>query len=130
MIHMQKKDLHLDDEAYRAILAGETSHESCADCTMGELFIIFNALNNILLSYGKTAYRFFPFVYKNTLRNAVDIRAKKILGDRAESRLEKFIQTKLQKTSLDECTDRELRRVMGFLSSVERNENKKYSGGQ
>ena len=59
MIHMQKKALRLDDEAYRAILSGETSHESCADCTMGELFTVFNALNNVLLSRGKTPYRFF-----------------------------------------------------------------------
>ena len=130
MIHMQKKALHLDDEAYRAILAGETSHESCADCTMGELITVFNALNNVLLSRGKTPYRFFPSAYKTTLRDAVDARAKKILGVHASDRLQKFIQTKLQKPSLAACTDRELRRVMGFLSSVERNDNKKHSGGR
>lgn len=129
MIHMQKKDLHLDDEAYRAILAGETSHESCVDCTMGELFTVFNALNNVLLSRGKIPYRFFPSAYKTTLRDAVHTRAKKILGVHAATRLQKFIQMKLQKKSLAECTDRELRRVMGFLSSIERNDNKKHSGG-
>lgn len=130
MIHMQKKDLHLDDEAYRAILAGETSHESCADCTMDELITVFNALNNVLLSLGKTPYRFFPSAYKNTLRDAADARAKQILGVHAATRLQKFIQTKLQKSSLAACTDSELRRVMGFLSSIERNDNKKHSGGR
>lgn len=37
MVHCAKKDLGLEDETYRAVLHEVTGHDSCRDCTDGEL---------------------------------------------------------------------------------------------
>ncbi|WP_147613837.1 phage protein GemA/Gp16 family protein [Treponema pectinovorum] len=127
LIHAQKKAAHLNDENYRTIVYGATGKQSCSECDMTELKTIFNDLNSILETQKQKPFRFFP-ARQTTQKEAVVARAKRILGDGWESRVTQFIQTKVKKHSLSFCTQNELRQVMGFISTIERTENKKNDG--
>lgn len=125
LIHAQKTAARLDDDCYRTIIFGATGKQSCTECDMTELRSIFYDLNIVLEKQGKQTFRFFP---KNdrqpTQLDALRIRAKKILGTDWQARLDEFIQSKMRKTSFSCLTQTEIRRVMGFLSTLERKAKK------
>ena len=124
LIHAQKNAAKLDEECYRTIIFGATGKQSCTDCDVKELRSVFNDLNIVLERQGKETFRFFPKYEQPTQLDAVKARAQKILGTDWQKRLDEFVQTKVRKTTLACLTQKELRQVMGFLSTVERNANK------
>ena len=121
IIHAQKNSARLDEEAYRAIVYGATGENSCADCTVKQLQAIHADLNIVLQKRGQKPFVYAPRYEQTTQTEAVRIRAKKILGTDWQIRLDEFIQTKVRDASLACLTQKELRQVMGFLSTVERN---------
>lgn len=121
LIHIQKAKIGLTDDDYRVILESTTGESSCSKLNYSQLFQVFNNLNNILKKQGKKALIF----KKNTdatLQEAVVNRAEKILGPAYQTRLQGFLQ-KIGKNSIQDCNFQELRRVMGFLSTIERSQN-------
>ena len=124
MIHAQKNAAKLDEDCYRTIIFGATGKQSCTDCDMTELRAVFYNLNIVLERQGKQTFRFFAKNESSTQLDAVKVRAKKILGTDWQKRLDEFIQTKVRNTTLPCLTQKELRQVMGFLSTLERNAKK------
>lgn len=124
MIHAQKNTAKLDEDCYRTIIFGATGKQSCTDCDMTELRAVFYDLNIVLERQGKQAFRFFAKNEHPTQLDAVKVRAKKILGTDWQARLDQFIQTKVRNTTLPCLTQKELRQVMGFLSTLERTAKK------
>ena len=122
LIHVQKTVAKLDDETYRTIISGATGKESCTECTTQELRAIFRDLNLIREKQDKTTFSFYPRWEPPTLKDAVIARAKKILGDDWENRLDSFSQSKFSKTKFRLCNKSELLRIMAFLTNVERKE--------
>lgn len=122
LIHMQKSAACLTDEEYRAIIAGSTGRESCVYCSIQELLAIHRDLNAVLIKQGKKGFTFYSKQRpsgKSSIQDAVIARAKKVLGESWEERLKGFLQ-KLNKTSVYKCTDKEVRQIMGWISTVER----------
>ena len=122
MIHMQKSAAQLTDEEYRLIISGATGKQSCSDCNIKELFAIHYDLNAVLIKQGKKGFVFYrnPRPKGNTtIQDAVVAKAKKVLGDNWNERLDGFLK-KLNRTSLKSCTDKEIRQIMGWISSTER----------
>lgn len=124
MIHIQKSAAKLTDEEYRALVTGATEKQSCSECSIQELFAIHRDLNAVLIKQGQKGFTF----YRNskpkggaTIQDAVIARAKKVLGESWEERLKGFLQ-KLNKTSVYKCTDKEVRQIMGWISSVAKKE--------
>ena len=120
MIHAQKNQAGLNDNEYRALLSGTASgKESCKNMNTKELFNVFNAMNALLIKQGSK-----PFIFVNrpshpTLREAVLARAENVLGEDYKSRLDGFL-ARMKKPSLKDCSDKDLRQIMGFLSNLER----------
>lgn len=122
LIHAQKKEAGIDDETYRIIVNGATGKDSCSDCTMKELNVIFGDLNSLLIKQGKKTFSFYPRWEKPSLADAVTARAQKILGEDWHNRLDSFAKTKFGKSSYRQCDNSEFRRIMAFLTNVERKE--------
>lgn len=122
LIHAQKTSAGLDDVSYRIILAQKTGKESCSECTMQELKLIFESLNAVLQALGKKTFVYYPRWEQPSLKDAVTARAKKLLGEDWEKRLDSFAQTKFSKAKYILCDKSELRRIMAFLSNIERKE--------
>lgn len=120
MIHAQKNQAGLNDNEYRALLSGTASgKESCKNMNTKELFNVFNAMNALLVKQGAK-----PFIFVNrpsypTLREAVLARAENILGEDYQTRLDGFL-ARMKKPSIESCSDKDLRQIMGFLSNLER----------
>ncbi|MBO7612480.1 MAG: DUF1018 domain-containing protein [Treponema sp.] len=121
-IHAQKNAAGLDDATYRIIIAQKTGKESCSECNMQELKTIFENLNIVLQTLGKQTFRYYPRWEQPTLKDAVTARAKKILGEDWQNRLDSFSQTRFSKAKYILCTNAELRSIMAFLTNVERKE--------
>ncbi|MBR4464852.1 MAG: DUF1018 domain-containing protein [Treponema sp.] len=119
-IHAQKNAAGLDDATYRLIISGASGKQSCTECSMKELKQIFTDLNSFLEKQGKQTFRYYPRWEQPTVKDAVTARAKKILGDDWENRLNSFTQTKFSKAKYILCTNAELLSVMAFLTNVER----------
>lgn len=122
LIHAQKNAAVLDDETYRIIVNGATGKDSCSDCTMQELKNIFVDLNSVLCKQGKRTFSFYQRWEPPSLSDAVTARAKKILGEDWRNRLDSFSQSKFGKKSFRCCDNSELRRMMAFLTTLERRE--------
>lgn len=118
LIHAQKNVAKLNDDCYRTIIFGATGKQSCTECNQNELRSIFHDLNIVLEKQGKKIFKFFPKSF--TQIETIKIRAKKILGFDWQKRLDEFIQNKVRNTTLQCLTQKELRQVMGFLSTLER----------
>ncbi len=123
IIHMQKKRLSLSDEDYRTILHAVTGYPSAKDFKTQEQFKAVIAILNKQLTL-----RNIPPIrpkgtrrYQSSFLNAVSSKAKAVLGDSANSRLRGYLK-KMGKNSLEECNPQELRRVMGFLSAVQKSQ--------
>ena len=121
-IHAQKNAAGLDDVTYRMIVSGATGKESCTECSMKELQTIFHDLNAVLIKQGKQTFAYYPHWEQPSLKDAVTARAKKLLGEDWEKRLDSFAQTKFSKAKYILCDKSELRRIMAFLSNIERKE--------
>ena len=124
LIHAQKTAAKIDEDCYRTIIFGATGKQSCTECDTAELRAVFNDLNIVLERQKKAPFRFIPKFEHPTQLDAVKARAQKILGEGWQKRLDEYIQTKVRKTTLSCLTQKELRQVMGFLSTVERNAKK------
>lgn len=124
LIHAQVHTACLDDEAYRAILYGATGEQSCSDCTVQQLQTVFADLNIVLERQHKKTFTFSHHTWHPTMRDAVTARAKKLFGENWKERLEQFIQIKIGKQSFSVCNEPDLRRIMAFLTAVERNSRK------
>ncbi len=121
IVHMQKKRLHLSDDDYRLMLYSVTGFYSAKDLKTQEQFKAVIAVLNRQLSllnlptvHPKGARKYqSPFLY------AISSKAKAVLGDSANSRLRGYLK-KMGKHSLEECNPQELRRIMGFLSRLQK----------
>lgn len=126
IVHMQKERLALKEDEYRAILYAVSGKTSAACMNYFELSACINAMNRMLIQYGKPTCGFI-----NTKANgkngkfiiAVKTKAKKVLGSTNDARLKDYL-AKMQKTSLEQCNHTELRRIMGFLSTLEKKHQK------
>lgn len=123
LIHAQKTAAGLSDEEYRMIIAGTTDHTSCRECSYKELRQVFEDLNVILEKKKLKRFYFHPVKQDKAfgMKGAVIARAKNILGPEWEKRLNGFLEH-IQKKTLAECNDKELRQIMGMISTVQRSE--------
>lgn len=120
MIHAQKNQAGLNDNEYRALLSGTASgKESCKNMNTKELFNVFNGLNHLLIKQGQKPFVFVSRPGYATLKDAVLARAENVLGEDYKSRLDGFL-ARMKKPSLKDCSDKDLRQIMGFLSTLER----------
>ena len=122
MIHMQKSAAHITDDGYRLILMGAAGKLTCTECSIKELFAIHKDLNTLLVKQGQKAFVFHGspnHSNKPTIQNAVETRARKVLGENWKERLDGFLH-KLNRTSVKDCTENEVRRIMGWISTTER----------
>ena len=118
-IHILKKEAALTDDEYRSLLSGAAGVSSAADIeTPDQYYKVVFTLEKYIASIGKTPSG--RAANKRTLSETVLNRAKRILGPGYRNRITGYLR-KMGKTDLGDCSDRELRRVMGFLSSIERN---------
>lgn len=122
LIHAQKNAAELPDDVYRLVITSAVGKESCKYCSMKELRTVFYVLNGILAKQGKKQFRFYSRWEKNSLSDAVIARAKKILGEGWEVRLDSFTNAKFKKKPFSRCNNSELRIVMAFLTNMERKE--------
>lgn len=122
MIHAQRAAAGMSEDEYRASLYSWVGKESCSDCKMHELEAVFRNLNKLLAKQGQDRFMFKR--RENTLRDAVALRAKKVLGDEWGNRLAGFLE-KIGKKSLADCADKDLRQVMGFISRIEGKQNER-----
>ena len=116
LIHMQKSAAGISTSEYQQVIYSQALKNSCSECTMPELIMIFQALNEYLKSIGKK-----PFFFKSnppTMQDAVVARAQKLFGLDWEKRINGFIE-RFNKTSLSFCSLQELRQVMAFITTIE-----------
>ena len=121
LIHLQKAKAHLDDEEYVTVLYSCASVDSAAKImTIQQFEAVITALNKLLAAQGHSPLGDRAYVpHASTFLNAVKVRACRILGPMWEQRLIGYLK-KIGKSRLEECSPSQLRRVMGFLSTVER----------
>jgi hypothetical protein len=114
-IHAMKKQAELTDEDYRTVLAGAAGVDSAKDIeTPDQYYNVITALSNLLTARNSPAGG-----NRQTFRDAVKARAARILGENYQVRLSGYLR-KMGQPDLNHCTDLELRRVMGFLSNIDR----------
>jgi hypothetical protein len=117
-IHILKKEACLSDEDYRCLLYGAAKVESAKDIdTVDQYYAVIVSLEKYILSTGKipggqTHHK------KMTLTEVVMERAKRVMGENYQKRMSGYLAG-MNRKSLAECPDRELRRIMGFLSHIE-----------
>lgn len=125
LIHMQKKAAGITDYEYRAIIHSATGKESCGNCDPKELFTVFNDLNTLLEQKGRNRFFFHKLPEtKGTFafEDAIIAKAKNVLGSDWHKRLTGYLK-KINKNTLAECSGKEKRQIMGWLSSTARKEN-------
>ena len=118
LIHTQKTRAGIDDEAYCCILIGAANVQSSLDLqTITQFNAVITALNNLLVSQGKT-----PLARsaQPIARNVYPLvkRAERMFGPDMEKRLGGFIH-KLGKKSVNDLSPCEIRKCHGFLSRIE-----------
>jgi hypothetical protein len=122
-IHVLKKEAGLTDEEYRVLLRSAAGVNSAAKIeTPDQYYKVITALEKYLVSIGKPPTgRPVPSSKKRTLFEVVQDRAKRLMGENYRKRMAGYLR-KMGKKELIDCSDRELRRVMGFLSILEKQE--------
>jgi len=114
-IHILKKQAALTDDKYRSLLFGAAGVDSAAKIeTPDQYYKVISCLEKYLLSVG-----ILPSRPVGSFLDAVQKRAARILGTEYRKRLSGYLR-KMGKTKLEDCNDRDLRRLMGFLSSIEK----------
>lgn len=119
LIHAQKTQAGLSDDVYRTIIVANTGEDSCKELNVSQLFFVFNALNECLKKLDKPIFRFNR--QKPDIRNAVVQRAESLLGTHWKTRLSGFL-SRIGRKTVAECDDIDCRKIMGFLSTLERKE--------
>ena len=121
LIHLQKAKAHLDDELYVTMLYSCASVDSAAKITTIQQFeALVTALNKVLAAQGQSPLGDRNYIpHSSAFLNAVKLRACRILGPMWEQRLTGYLK-KIGQSQLEECSHTQLRRVMGFLSAIER----------
>ena len=116
LIHIAKKQCCLSDDDYRALLQSCAGISSAADIRSEFQFrMVMSGFKKL----GFTSARATARTPRSGFCSAVCARARAVLGDNYESRLAGFLR-KMNRSSLSDCTADELRRVMGFISALER----------
>ena len=116
IIHQQKKKAGLSDEEYRSIIFTETRETSCSQCTIFQLEQVYRTLNRLLVLKGLAPYR---FRYAVSPADVVEAKAEKLFGKNWKERIQGFITSK-KLPELNKCTDKDIRMILGFLSTIER----------
>jgi hypothetical protein len=118
-IHAMKKETGITDEDYRSILYGAAGVDSAKNITSKAQYQrVIKALSNLLIAQGKLpSGHFLP--RKAFFERAVCTKAKCVLGTHWQERLAGYLK-RLNKKTLMECNEWQLRQVMGFLSKQER----------
>jgi hypothetical protein len=107
-IHTMKKEADITDEDYRVLLSGAAGVDSAKDIkSQAQYKRVIKALLNLRVAQGKNIL----------FEKAVYAKAKCTLGSDWRTRLSGYLK-RLNKTTLADCNDRELRQIMGFLSKV------------
>ena len=120
IIHIQKAKVALTDEEYKTVLLESAGVTSAALIqTQFEFNAVVSALNKILVSKGiqPFGYNYKFTLHENRFLKAVKAKSHAVLGSAYKTRLHGFLK-KIGKEKLEDCSARELRRVMGFLSSI------------
>jgi hypothetical protein len=118
-IHILKKEACLCDEDYRALLSGAAGVYSAKDIdSADQYYAVITGLEKYIMSIGKIPS---GQVRRKvmTLMEVVEQRAKLVMGEAYERRMGGYLH-KMGRQSLCECSQRELRGIMGFLSRVEK----------
>lgn len=119
IIHMQKAVAKLTDDEYRSIINSITGNSSCIGCNMQQLYSIHANLNSVLKLQGQNPFIFNINRKKKDIRNALESRAQKVLGENWHARLAGYLK-KINRQSINGCTPSEIRQVMGWISTIER----------
>ena len=123
LIHLQKANAAISDEVYVTILYNNAGVDSAAAMdSLKQFKAVINALNKVLIAQGQSPLgnegNYNP--REQRFLNAVRAKAQAILGTKHyTSRLTGYLE-KMHCTRLEDCDARQLRRVMGFLSTLER----------
>lgn len=123
LIHLQKAKAAISDEVYVTILYNNAGVDSAAAMdSLKQFKAVINALNKVLIAQGQTPLGNTGNYNLNEQRflNAVRAKAQAVLGtEHYRSRLTGYLK-KMRCASLENCDAWQLRRVMGFLSTLER----------
>ena len=112
VIHIARKQCGLDDACYRELLRSCAGVESSADLkTEAQFSAVMEAFNRLGFISARTK--------ASRMLDAVRARAYTILGPGYEKRLAGYL-AKMGRSSLAGCKFQELRRIMAFLSTIER----------
>ena len=123
LIHLQKTKAAISDEVYVTILYNNAGVDSAAAMdNLKQFKSVINALNKVLIAQGQNplgnAGNYNP--REQRFLNAVRAKAQAVLGTKHyKSRLTGYLE-KMHCARLEDCDARQLRRVMGFLSTLER----------
>lgn len=116
-IHIQKARAFLDDGTYKTILFNTVGFESCNDLTTEKQFEdVVIALNHALITQGQPPVLAADEPYVSGQIYALKTRARLILGDSFEQRLNGFTR-KMCKKTYKELNDWQIRRAHAFLTS-------------
>ena len=123
LIHLQKTKSALSDEVYVTILYNNAGVDSAAKMdSLKQFKAVINALNKVLIAQGQQPLGNSNNYTPKDLRFLAAVRAKAqtVLGTKHyQQRLDGYLR-KMHCTRLEDCTSQQLRRVMGFLSTIER----------
>ena len=119
LIHTRKSHAGIDDETYCCILMGAADVQSSLDLhTSTQFSAVITALNNLLISQGKTPLNGSSRPIPRNVYPLVK-RAERLFGPDMDRRFGGFIR-KLGKKSVNELSPDEIRKCHGFLSHIER----------
>lgn len=123
LIHLQKTKAAISDEVYVTILYNNAGVDSAANIySLKQFKAVINALNKVLIAQGQSPLGNEGNYNPNEQRflNAVRAKAQAVLGtEHYRLRLTGYLK-KMHCASLEDCDTQQLRRVMGFLSTLER----------
>ena len=121
-IHAMKKEADLTDDDYRLLLSGAAGVDSSKNIeTPDQYHRVITALSNLLMAKGKIPFGKPIGERKQSFCDAVKAKARLVLENNYRTRLSGYLR-KMGKVDLAECNDWELRRIMGFLSRIEKQE--------
>jgi hypothetical protein len=129
LIHAQKTRSGIDDEAYCSILMGAANVQSSLDMnTVSQFTAVITALNNLLVSLGKAPLNGFWGLGRSEQplsreAYALKKRAERMFGPDTDGRFGGFIR-KLGKNSVHDLSPLEIRKCHGFLTKIERQEER------
>jgi len=117
-VHIARKDLGLDDEAYRSLMERTTGHRSAADCAVHELARAVAELRRLgwtpTSKTGKGGKPGKPAKGKAALMGKIT--ALLAEGQRPDAYAEAIARRMYRRDKLDFCTPKELQGVIAALS--------------